>query len=172
MKCLPQGTPPMLVGTQQLIFCFGGSGWEMKKTKAAAGAAGWNFSISTRRPWNEEIEHISSGHFDTGRLFNGRPTDGDHHQSELIANWGPPQQIMDDGQGGKIFIYSATRNHTTQGRATTNVTGSAYSVGDFTYGNATGHTTYTPPQTSSYTAHRMFWINSNGYVYRWAWRGL
>jgi hypothetical protein len=48
----------------------------MKKTKAAAGAAGWNFSISTRRPWNEEIEHISSGHFDTGRLFNGRPTDG------------------------------------------------------------------------------------------------
>jgi hypothetical protein len=96
----------------------------------------------------------------------------DHHQSELIANWGPPQQIMDDSQGGKIFIYSATRNHTTQGRATTNVTGSAYSVGDFTYGNATGHTTYTPPQTSSYNAYRMFWINSNGYIYRAAWRGL
>jgi hypothetical protein len=33
----------MLVGTQQLIFCFGGSGWEMKKTKAAAGAGRMEF---------------------------------------------------------------------------------------------------------------------------------
>jgi hypothetical protein len=95
-----------------------------------------------------------------------------HHQSELIGSWGPPQQVMDDGQGGRIFIYSATQNYTSPGRATTNVTGSAYSVGNYTYGNATGYTTYTPPQTSSYTAHRMFWINSSGYIYRWAWRGL
>ena len=95
-----------------------------------------------------------------------------HHQSELIASWGPPQQVMDDGQGGKIFIYSATQTYTTPGRATTNVTGTAYGAGNYAYGNATGYTTYTPPQTSSYTAYRMFWINSSGYVYRWAWRGL
>jgi hypothetical protein len=68
-----------------------------------------------------------------------------HHQSELIANWGPPQQVMDDGQGGKIFIYSATQNYTSPGRATTNVTGSAYNIGDYTYGNATGAIRLTHP---------------------------
>jgi hypothetical protein len=95
-----------------------------------------------------------------------------HHQSDLIASWGPPQQIMDDGQGGKIFIYSTTRTFTSPGHSTTTVSGSAYGTGSYAYGTATGHTTYTPPQTSSYNAYRMFWIDKNGYIYRWAWRGL
>ena len=95
-----------------------------------------------------------------------------HHQSDLIASWGPPQQVMDDGRGGKIFIYSTTRSFTSPGHSTTTVTGSAYGSGNYAYGSATGYTSYTPPQTSSYNAYRMFWIDSNGYVYRWAWRGL
>ena len=95
-----------------------------------------------------------------------------NHQSDLIASWGPPQQVMDDGRGGRIFIYPTTRSLTSPGHSTTTVTGSAYGSGSYAYGSATGYTTYTPPQTSSYNAYRMFWIDSNGYVYRWAWRGL
>ena len=95
-----------------------------------------------------------------------------HHQSDLIASWGPPQQIMDDGQGGKIFIYFSTRTFTSPGHSTTTVTGSAYGTEHYTYGSATGYTTYAPPQTSSYNAYRMFWVDKNGYIYRWAWRGL
>lgn len=95
-----------------------------------------------------------------------------HHQSDLIASWGPPQQVMDDGEGGRIFIYSTTRAFTSPGRSTTTVTGSAYGTGNYAYGSATGSATYTPPRTSSYNAYRMFWIDQNGYIYRWAWRGL
>jgi hypothetical protein len=95
-----------------------------------------------------------------------------HHQSDLIANWGPPQQVIDDGQGGKIFVYSNNRSYTSPGTSTTNVTGSAYGLGNTAYGNATGYTTYNPPQTTSYTAHRMFWVDGNGRIYRWAWKGL
>jgi hypothetical protein len=87
-----------------------------------------------------------------------------HDQSDLIASWGPPQQIMDDGQGGKIFVYASTRSFTTPGSATTTVYGTPYA--------ATAYTTYRPPQTSSYNASRMFWIDQNGRVYRWAWKGL
>jgi hypothetical protein len=45
-----------------------------------------------------------------------------NHQSDLIANWGPPQQVMDDGRGGKIFIYFTTRSFTSPGHSTTTVT--------------------------------------------------
>jgi hypothetical protein len=95
-----------------------------------------------------------------------------NHQSDLIASWGPPQQVLDDGQGGKIFVYSTTRSYTSPGSATTNMTGSAYGIGNTVYGNATSYTTYNPPQTSSYNAYRMFWIDGNGRIYRWAWKGL
>ena len=95
-----------------------------------------------------------------------------HDQSDLIANWGPPQQVMDDGRGGKIFVYTTTRSHTAPGSSTTTVTGSAYGYGDTVYGTATGHTTYNPPRTTSYNAYRMFWIDQTGRIYRWSWKGL
>ena len=94
------------------------------------------------------------------------------HQSDLIASWGPPQQVMDDGQGGKIFVYTATRSYTSPGTATTTVSGSAYAYGNTAYGTGTRYTTYNPPQSHSYDAHRMFWIDPNGKIYRWSWKGL
>ena len=77
-----------------------------------------------------------------------------HNQSDLIASWGPPQQVMDDGQGGKILVYTAQRNFTTPGTATTSFSGSS------------AQTTYNPPQTSSCAAHRMFWVSADGVMYR------
>jgi hypothetical protein len=67
-----------------------------------------------------------------------------HDQNDLIAAWGPPQQILDDGNGGKILVYVATRSYTSPGHANTIVNGSAYTYGNSTYGSAYGNTTYTP----------------------------
>lgn len=103
-----------------------------------------------------------------------------HNSNELIASWGPPQQIMPDGQEGQILIYSQARQWTTPGRATTNTYGSATTHGNLygntyqgnTYGNATSTTSYTPAQTYGYSSYRMFWADKNGNLYRWSWKGL
>ena len=98
---------------------------------------------------------------DTMKSWEGK------HFSDLIASWGPPSQVLDDGQGGQIYCYQSTGAYTTPGSAMT--TGNAYSLGN----TATyyGTTSYNPPQTYSYQRYRMFWVNSAGYVYRWSWRG-
>ena len=83
-----------------------------------------------------------------------------HNESDLIAHYGPPQQTMSDGQGGKVFIYSSERSFTMPGYADTQFTRSG------------AYTVYSPSMTSSYNAYRMFWIGADGSVYRWAWKGL
>ncbi len=95
-----------------------------------------------------------------------------YHYSELIASWGPPQQVFDDGAGGRILIWTATRSYTVPGHATTHTTVSATAYDNYIWGSATSRTTYTPAQTRGWTAYRMFWIHRNGIIYRWAWRGL
>ena len=87
-----------------------------------------------------------------------------HNSSELIASWGPPTRVLDDGNGGKLFIYEYGRSYTSPGYATTQ-----------TYGTTSYpqyQTTYYAPQTSGYVASRTFWVNSEGIIYNWAWKGL
>jgi hypothetical protein len=43
--------------------------------------------------------------------------------------------------------------------------------GSAVYGSATSTTTYTPGQTYSWKAYLMFWLDKNGIVYKWSWRG-
>ena len=99
-----------------------------------------------------------------------------HNSNELLASWGPPDQVFGDGKGGQVFIYTRTRQWTQPGSATTTYSGSTYGTlagntySSNTYGQAT--TTYSPAYVSSYTAYRMFWIDSTGSIYSWAWRGL
>ena len=95
-----------------------------------------------------------------------------HHQTELIGSWGPPQQVFDDGSGGRVFVYSTSRSFTSPGSSTTTVNSSTYSYGNTTYGTATGYTTYNPSVTTSYNATRTFFINRSGRIYRYAWKGL
>lgn len=97
--------------------------------------------------------------------------DGKHY-NDLIANWGAPQEVLDDGQGGKILIFSAQRTFTSPAYSTSTATGSGSLIGTNYYGSARGTTTSYPAQSSGYTASRMFWVNKDGYVYRWAWKGL
>lgn len=80
-----------------------------------------------------------------------------HHQSELIASWGPPQSTASDGAGGTILIYGSYVN---LGQQPGQVYGS--------YGNYY----YTAPQQRGYQRTRMFYVNSSGIIYRWRWQGL
>jgi hypothetical protein len=99
-----------------------------------------------------------------------------HNSNELLASWGPPDEVFSNGEGGQVFIYTRTREFTQPGTATTTyssntngiLTGGLYSSN--TYGTAT--TTFRPGYTQSYTAYRMFFIDSSGTIYSWAWRGL
>lgn len=86
-----------------------------------------------------------------------------HNVNELIAAWGPPTEILSDDRGGSVFIYARTRRWVQP--ATTTIT---YS-GNHGYGQVT--TVYTPERVESYTTYRMFWIDSEGTIYNWAWRG-
>jgi hypothetical protein len=107
-----------------------------------------------------------------GRINNQMNSWMGHNYSELIMSWGPPQRVYDDGQGGRILIYTSIREWTTPGNSTTETTGQA-TINDKTIsGQAHSVTTYTPPETWAYTAYRMFAINKNGRIYKYSWRGL
>jgi len=95
-----------------------------------------------------------------------------HHYSELIASWGPPQQVFDDGYGGRIFIYTQIRQWAMPGKSTTYTKASATIYDDYIWGSAISKTTYYPSQIYSYTAYRMFWVNKDGFIYGWSWKGL
>lgn len=94
------------------------------------------------------------------------------HFTVLIGSWGPPQQVFDDGGGGRIFIYTQQRQWTTPGSSTTTIRGNATVLGNNVWGSAKSTTTYNPSQTHGYKAYRMFYINKDGFIYNWAWRGL
>lgn len=105
------------------------------------------------------------------------------HRNDVIANWGAPQSVMSDGSGGEIWVYSQNRQMTTPGYSQTNSYGTANTYGNAyanPYGatyqgntnyNGSSYSTYTPAQTTSWTASRTFFINSSGTVYRYAWKG-
>jgi len=95
-----------------------------------------------------------------------------HHYSELIMRWGPPQAVYDDGQGGRILVYTQVRQWTTPGQVTTTTTANATIYEDMIWGQAQSYSQYTPPQTHGYTAWRMFSIDRRGIIYSWSWRGL
>ena len=80
-----------------------------------------------------------------------------NHQGSLIDSWGPPDRITDDGRGGRILIWEKyVRTGQTPGRWGTNWFGGRV---------------YTAPVEQSYTRSRMFWVNADGIVYSWRWKG-
>ena len=91
-----------------------------------------------------------------------------HHYSHLIERWGPPTQVLDDGAGGKIYCYQSSISYTTPGSSYT--TGNTNVLGSMAYYR--GNTVHIPPQTRQYDRFRMFWVNPDGYIYKWSWQGL
>ncbi len=87
-----------------------------------------------------------------------------HHYSKLIAKWGPPQQESSDGKGGKVLVYVERTEFTTPGTATSDTS---------IYGkSATTTTVYVPPKTHGWNSYRMFFVDAEGIIYRWSWKGL
>lgn len=87
--------------------------------------------------------------------------------SELIVEWGPPAQVLDDGEGGKIVVFDRSSNTTMPGSSYT--TGSSYGYGTRTYDATTFHN---PPQTINIRRSRVFFLNAEGRVIRYSWKGL
>lgn len=79
-------------------------------------------------------------------------------QSSLIMSWGPPTRSTSDGAGGTILIYEYGRN-------TGQIPGQAVR-------NFDGSVSYTAPQATGYIASRMFWVDAQGMIYSYSWRGL
>lgn len=79
-----------------------------------------------------------------------------HHQSDLIASWGPPTRTASDGKGGLILIYE---QHVNLGQSPGEVT--------MDWGKNWGNVTYTEPQQHGYVRTRMFYVNERGYIYHW-----
>jgi len=74
------------------------------------------------------------------------------HESDLIASWGPPNKIMPDGKGGTVLDYSHYRDFGYRGYIDR-------------FGNLYGY-------PLGYTADRYFYVDSNGIIYNFKWKGL
>src|SRR5579862_3873642 len=71
------------------------------------------------------------------------------HESNLLAKWGPPSQIMSDGSGGKVWIYTAQRSfQTAPATATTTMDTTVYNYGNSSYGHGQATTVFNPAQTA------------------------
>lgn len=90
-----------------------------------------------------------------------------HSRDDLIAGWGPPSQEM-QGSNGTIIVYEYTGQIVVPGRSQTHVNVYGYDGG----GSAYGTTTYQPAQAIPWSAYREFFLDADGKVYRWAWKGL
>lgn len=75
-----------------------------------------------------------------------------HHQSELIASWGPPEKIASDGKGGTILDYSHYKG-----------------IGQTGYMDAWGRIHI---RQTGYKAIRLFYVNSDGIIYDFKWGRL
>ena len=91
--------------------------------------------------------------------------------NDLIAELGPPTQILDDGQGGKIYCYTSTKQIHSHGDSFTTYQGTGqtyYGGGKTAYStdSGTAYTFTTPGHNYSRSRHQMFWVNDQGLIYR------
>ena len=100
-----------------------------------------------------------------------------HSAEDLIASWGPPAQVLDNPNGGKIYVYHQDAQVYLPGTSPT--PGSSYTTGYIdANGNWQSTTTYnpgspgTPGQTLDFKRTRVFFVNAQGIIYRWSWQGL
>ena len=91
------------------------------------------------------------------------------HVSKLIKGWGPPQQVVPDGRGGKIYIWSR-HVKIPLSKGSTQKRGTISKIGDTYYYEETAKKR--PPQDIEYDRVRMFWVNCQGIIYHWRWKGF
>lgn len=87
---------------------------------------------------------------------------------DLLVNYGPPTNVLPVGERGAIFIYSQEKQRHNQGyvpSGQTQATGDGALIAAAVDGFLKGAN---PPTTTIRMTHRMFWINDEGYIYKWA----
>ena len=102
--------------------------------------------------------------------------------NDLVAAKGPPDEKLDDGQGGKIFIYSTYESEPASGSDSGGGSsrGGRFGGGGFGggfggnrhgggYGSGGGSSRGDSAKTS-YRSSEMFWINPDGFIYRTAYQ--
>ena len=92
--------------------------------------------------------------------------------SALIMNWGPPNQVFDDGLGGKLLAWTQARSVTFPGTSTSETTANATAIGNTAWGRASSRGVYNPPEIYTWSTYRIFQVDKDGIVRNWAWRGL
>jgi hypothetical protein len=81
-----------------------------------------------------------------------------HNANQLIARWGPPTNVYDDGNGTRILTWVYPRSF---GEATARTTCNGIAC----------NTTYHPPAT--WQVYRMFFVDTaSGLITGWSWRGF
>lgn len=89
---------------------------------------------------------------------------------ELVAEWGAPQQSLDDGRGGHILTWFEQRY-----RAEPVLLHSPYGPWCPPHGAWHGPPYpyyYGPTSYEPYSISRTFWVDPQGIIVRWAWKGL
>ncbi|MGA8571632.1 MAG: hypothetical protein WBQ36_09555 [Desulfobaccales bacterium] len=91
--------------------------------------------------------------------------------NDLIAAKGPPDEKLDDGQGGKIFIYSSSElsPDSGSGGGTGRHSGGG-SGGGSSRGGGSGGGGSSRGGMVSHISTEMFWINPEGFIYRTAYQ--
>jgi uncharacterized membrane protein YgcG len=87
--------------------------------------------------------------------------------NDLIAAKGPPDEKMDDGQGGKIFIYLSSELSPDSGSGGGM---SRHSGGGSSRGGGSGGGGSSRGGQVSHISNEMFWINPDGFIYRTAYQ--
>ena len=98
--------------------------------------------------------------------------------NDLIAAKGPPSEKMDDGQGGKIFIYAASELSPDSGNSGGSSHGGGsggggmgrHSGGGSSRGGGYGGGGSSRGGKISHINNEMFWINPDGFIYRTAYQ--
>jgi hypothetical protein len=92
--------------------------------------------------------------------------------SVLIKVFGLPQQVYDDGRGGRVLVYLLNRTHDVPASSKTSTYAKDGVAGNQLYSKAQSYTLYTPERMDGYKAFRLFWAGPNGVIYNWAWKGF
>src|SRR3989442_198088 len=84
--------------------------------------------------------------------------------TQLLMSWGPPTQILQDGP---LQVYVYTQTITTTQPATETIV----NAGTIARPRPV-IVPLTPATTNSYSKYRMFWIDADGRIVKWSWKGL
>lgn len=87
-----------------------------------------------------------------------------HHYSGLIQSWGPPSGVYEDGQGGRVLVYSTEVSRVLPGYAVASAQAGDGPSGDVW---ARGESVYLPARVQRWDSYNMMYVRPDGTLYYW-----